>query len=147
MKFFLHENSNYRVRVRGRGTSMDPFIKDNELLVVSSINNQRGIKYGDIVVANNENGYFLVHRVIGLKNGRYRLKGDNNYQADGWFSKTAIVGIIEEIYKKSGIRHCMKRWQNAIIAFASLTGFLTFFLSPLFRFVRNQVMFLRKKKI
>lgn len=140
MESFLIQNSVYRVKVRGRGYSMSPFIKDDGILILRPVCGRSGIKFGDVVAVPDYNdGKILIHRVIGSGNGQIQLKGDNNREADGWYPKSAVIGIVDEIQGNGRIPYSGRHWQNVVIAVGSKTGLLTYFLSPAFRFVRNWV--------
>ena len=136
----LGADSGYRVRVRGRGFSMIPFIKDNNALTLKPIDPHRGIKFGDIVaVSNKEKNRAVIHRVIRSRNGRYQTKGDGNFRPDPWCTIEDVIGTVDHIEKSGWIPYTCTRWQNIVIAIASRTGVLTRLIYPGFTHMRNLV--------
>ena len=67
-----------QVRFRARGNSMIPFILDGDFLTIASVE-QETPAVGKVVAYNQpETGYLIVHRVVGGKDGRFLIKGDNS---------------------------------------------------------------------
>lgn len=134
----IRDDSGYRVRVRGRGFSMIPFIKNNDAVVLKPVNSLRGIKFGDIVaVSNREKTRAVIHRVIRSRNGRYQTKGDGNAIPDPWCTVDDIIGTVDNIEKTGWIPYTGSRWQNILIAIASRTGIFTRLIYPGFIYFRN----------
>ena len=63
-----------RLNLRVQGTSMQPFLYDSRDTVI--LTNPEKIKTGDIVVYE-RGGYYVMHRVIRIKNGVIDTLGDN----------------------------------------------------------------------
>lgn len=63
-----------RLNLRVQGTSMQPFLYDSRDTVI--LTNPEKIKTGDIVVYE-RGGYYVMHRVISIKNGVIDTLGDN----------------------------------------------------------------------
>jgi len=145
MASVLGSGLDYRVKVRGRGFSMIPFIKDNDAVMLRPVDHQRGIKFGDVVaVSGGDEGKIVIHRVIRSKKGRYQTKGDSNLRADAWCTIDNIVGRVDaviagECQDDRCIPNHYKQWQNVIIAIASKTGFLNRILYPGYLYLRNLV--------
>lgn len=136
MAAILRAGRDYRVRVRGRGFSMIPFIKDNDAVMLKPVDLRRGIKFGDVVAVSSGNkGKIVVHRIIRLKRGCCQTKGDNNLKADPWCTIAHIIGVVDEIIAGEmpygrWLPHHLKHWQNVMIAIASRTGLLNRILYP-----------------
>lgn len=128
----------YRVKIRCRGYSMTPFIKDNDAVVFRSIDRRRGVKFGDIVaVVDRNRSKVVVHRIIRKKNGRFQTKGDNCLDADAWCSIENIIGVVDKIQNNGWIPYHCTPWQNAVIAVASKTRVLNRLIYPGFFHIKN----------
>lgn len=140
MASILDAGSGHRVRVRGRGFSMIPFVKDNSAVILKRVNRHRGIKFGDIVaVSNREKTRALIHRVIRSKGDRYQTKGDGNKNPDPWCEVDDIIGTVDAVENTGWIPYNNARWQNVLIAIASRTGVLTRMIYPGFTRLRNLI--------
>jgi signal peptidase I len=141
MAAVLKADPNFRVKIRGRGYSMIPFIKDQGDILLRAVDPAQGIKFGDIVaVSNRGSGKIVVHRVIRSKGGRYQTKGDNNPYVDNWSDAKDIIAQANEIRQKLGwFYYTGIRWQNILIAMASRTGILNRVLYPGYLYLRNRV--------
>lgn len=138
MASVLNAGPESRVKVRGRGYSMAPFIKDHSAIMLRPVDQKRRARLGDIVaVPSPKKTKIIVHRIIRLNNGYCQTKGDNCLKADEWFSIDSIIGIVDEIEKTGWIPYHCKPWQNVIIAVASKTGVLNRLLYPGFVYMRN----------
>jgi signal peptidase len=75
------------------GSSMYPFIRDNDTITVSSLKRIRLVT-GDVVAFVKDNNNLIVHRIIGQKGNSYITKGDNCSASDGFIEITNILGKI-----------------------------------------------------
>lgn len=128
----------FQIKIKGYGSSMSPFIKSGHALIIQPVNREIRIKAGDIVALASQNREkIIVHRVIGIKNSLFQVKGDNCPRDDGWFQKTDILGIVRGVKTASGKTILYKRWHNVMIAFLSRTGLLNRIVLPLGRYIKN----------
>ena len=85
-------------KFKASGRSMSPFIRDGDILTRSppSI---RFPRKGDVVgIIDPGTEKLVVHRVVGMKNGRYRIKGDNAEKKDtGSFGLNHICGHVTRV--------------------------------------------------
>lgn len=67
----------FSVTLYPQGTSMEPMLyQGRDSVVLSPV---RDIKKNDVILYQRTNGQFVLHRVIGIKNGAYVLRGDNQF--------------------------------------------------------------------
>lgn len=138
MASLLKAGPDYRVKVRGRGYSMVPFIKDKDAVFLQAVDRRQGVSLGDVVaVSGADKRRIVIHRVVRIKNGRYQTKGDNNPRADSWCTIDDIIGIVHKIESSGWVAACYRPWQNAAIAIASKTGLLNRVIYPSLIFFRN----------
>lgn len=81
------------------GTSMLPTIIPGEDCVILIEANH--IKKYDLVLFLRQNGIYVLHRIVNIKNGEYIIMGDNQ----NWFEKITrdqIIAKVSEIRKKNG---------------------------------------------
>lgn len=85
---YLSEN-NELLLYRTFGKSMMPFIKSGETVIVST---DYELKDYDILCYRRPDGKVIVHRAVGVKDGKYLVKGDNTFY-DEWIEKSQIIGV------------------------------------------------------
>ena len=85
-------------KFKARGGSMSPFICNGDSVVVEPLPPYEQFNVGDVVACKvPENGRLIIHRIIDKKNTKFLIKGDNVFDADGFFDKKDIYGIIKII--------------------------------------------------
>ena len=67
-------NNGMLLPFRARGTSMSPFIRPNDEVLVTAINRTAGI--GDVVLAVTADQHLLLHRVVGRHRQGFIIRGD-----------------------------------------------------------------------
>ena len=84
-------------RFRARGFSMDPFIRDGDVITVSPLGEDLpGV--GDVVAfVQREIEKPLVHRVIGIKANSYFMKGDNTTGVDSPVPTANLLGLVMRV--------------------------------------------------
>lgn len=101
-----------------RGVSMEPMLRQDRDLVVIKVPSSR-LRKMDVALYKRGDAYVL-HRVVGVEDDRYLIRGDNTYAletvADG-----DVIGVLEAFVRK-GMQHevteaaylCYARAWNAI---------------------------------
>lgn len=113
-----------RFRFCARGFSMTPFIKDGDVITVSSLSG-RTVRIGDIVAfLKPQDKGLAVHRVIGKKYGVYRIQGDNVSRADGFVLDSCVLGFVEKVERQGKRVFLGLGPERIIIAFLSRSGIL-----------------------
>jgi hypothetical protein len=91
-------------RFEARGTSMEPFIVDGDILTVVPLAGSRP-RPGDVAAfVHPASGGVRVHRVVKVEDGRYVLKGDNALDADGALSCDQILGVVVRLERGGRVR-------------------------------------------
>ena len=101
-----------------RGVSMEPMLRQNRDLVVVQVPSSRLRKY-DVALYKRGTNYVL-HRVIGVEDGRYLIRGDNTYAVET-VPDDAVIGVLTEFRRKGkrissdsrGYRFYVRFW-NAV---------------------------------
>lgn len=111
-----------------KGVSMLPLIRQNIDSVVISPYCGKLKKY-DVPLYKRENGQYVLHRVIGFKNGAYVMRGDNQYQKEYGITDKQIIGVMSAVVKPEKkisvndseyVRYARKRvFSQSLHAFAS----------------------------
>lgn len=85
-------------KFKARGWSMSPFIRDKDILTMSPPSMAFPQK-GDVVgVIDPGTGKLVVHRVVGMNNGRYWIKGDSARKKEaGSFGLDRICGHVTRV--------------------------------------------------
>ena len=81
-------------RFKAKGFSMTPIIKDGDIITVSPCL-PAGLLSGDIAAFTHPvTGRLVVHRIIGVRDGSFFVKGDNNDDSDGLIPGSHVLGRI-----------------------------------------------------
>lgn len=97
MKLILKELSLGRpVQKIGKGNSMNPYIKEGDIIQLEPYTNQQ-LNKGTIVLVRIGNK-FLTHQIIDIKDNMY-LIGNGSGKEDGLVKADAIYGIVTNIGK------------------------------------------------
>ena len=92
----------------GAGTSMYPYIKPGDYLVIDPT--PESIDLGEVVAYYHE-GKLIGHRVVAITDEGYILKGDNNPQPDPWIVKRdEIVGEVEWVISNELLKRVAEMW-------------------------------------
>ena len=86
------------------GASMRPMLRNrSDRVIIRPVGEKRLSKW-DLPLYKRPNGKYVLHRIIGVRDGYYVIRGDNTYAKeivpDDW-----IVGVVTEFYR--GDRHVM----------------------------------------
>jgi SOS-response transcriptional repressor LexA len=90
------------VRIRIKGGSMQPFIKDGDTVLLRSYQGEP-LALGSNVLAKDRDKY-VFHRFVGMKNGQFVLAGDGNLVLREYVDKAAIVAIASMHYRKDSLK-------------------------------------------
>ncbi len=124
-------------RFRARGFSMNPFIRDKDVLTVSR-DIGRPVEVGDVVaVINPGSGTLIVHRIVKKSVNGVLIKGDNCSKPDGMFALERIVGVVKTVERNGRAVWFANGPDKKIIAFISRTGLLNECLMPVFRRIKK----------
>lgn len=79
------------------GYSMYPLLIHRKTLVkIEKVNEE--LQIGDLPLYKRKDQY-VIHRIIGVNNGYYKIRGDNTYIIEQ-VNKEAVLGKVIEIYRK-----------------------------------------------
>ncbi len=102
------------VRFQAAGESMQPFIRNGDILEVASIAGTNA-RLGDVLLVE-AGGRLLAHRVVKTKwKGRQQwisIKGDACSSPDGWFSAGCILGRVTAVERAGQRSDLMARGQR-----------------------------------
>ena len=86
-----------RLVYKTKGTSMEPMLRQNRDLVIIEVPSSCLRKY-DVALYKREDKYVL-HRVIGVKDGYYCIRGDNTYAIEH-VPFEAVIGMLVRFNRK-----------------------------------------------
>ena len=110
-------------RFRAKGFSMSPFIKDRDIITVYPLN---GIKpgMGEIVAfVHPYSNRLVVHRIVGKRENRYLIKGDNLPGADALVPERNILGRVQKVERDGSEVILGLGTERFLIVFFSLRRF------------------------
>ncbi len=117
-------------RFQARGSSMYPFIKDDDVVTVEPLaGDQPGL--GDVVsFIYPETGKLVVHRIIAGQGDAWRIKGDGNFESDGLIPRANILGCVKKLERKGATVRFGLGPEKILISRLSLWNFFTTLLIP-----------------
>lgn len=122
IKSTLVKNQSFRFKVTGY--SMSPFIRDSDIVTVSSLGR---ITLGVVAAfIHPENKKLVIHRIVGQNKGYFILKGDRLTEIDGLLPKENILGCVTRIERNNRDVRFGLGTERLLIAFLSKKGFLPF---------------------
>lgn len=81
-----------------KGVSMRPLFKTHrDMIVVSKI--ERPLKKYDIILYKGGEGAYILHRIIGIRDGYFVVRGDNNYFKEK-VTPDRIIGVLTAYNRK-----------------------------------------------
>ena len=85
-------------RFQAKGFSMSPFIRNNDIITVSPLNNN-SLVFGDVVAfITPETRKLVIHRIVGKKCTGFLVKGDSaRWYAGDLISKEHIIGYVTRV--------------------------------------------------
>lgn len=119
------------------GTSMQPFLKDRESKVRLEKPKEAPKKY-DVIFYTRPDGSFILHRIVGIKDGGFVCRGDNQTENEFSVSFDRVIATVTQ-YDRKGIWRSMDGLSQRIFA--------RFWVNTvLFRKItRKTISFLRRK--
>jgi signal peptidase I len=85
------------------GTSMLPLLKDG-IDSVRIIKPRDELKKYDIIFYRRDNGQFVLHRIVGIKEGGYVCRGDNQTESEFPVTPENVIGIVSEFSRCGKMR-------------------------------------------
>ena len=86
------------------GYSMWPLLRDRKDRVVIIAKGDARLKKWDLPLYRYPDGRLVLHRIIGVKEGYYRVRGDNTYSVER-IPEEWILGYVTELYR--GEKHVL----------------------------------------
>ena len=124
------------VRFRAKGFSMSPFIKNEDVVTLSPLQNASpGI--GEVIAfVLQETDKLCVHRVVGKKGGFYVTKGDNSSEADESVPRENILGFVTRVERGGKEVFLGLGPERFLIGFLGGRGLLLPLILPVWKVVR-----------
>lgn len=128
------------IRFRVRGPSMQPFIKDNDLVTVSAVT-QGELKPGDVAaLIHPVTKRLVLHRIVGkTSGGGYMIKADMKAAVDGMFSQGDIAGRVTAVERNGRLPRMGLGPERRIIAWFSRMGLLVPAIRVMARFKKLMI--------
>lgn len=113
-----------RVRLRAGGASMQPYLRDGDVLLIGAP--ARPLKTGDVAAfMAPPDGALLVHRLIGVRDGSLRFKGDGVRFVDPPVRAEDVLGIVLSVERAGRKVGFAGRKGRRFATFASRHGLIT----------------------
>ena len=102
------------------GMSMWPMLRNRRDRIVLSPVGEERLSHYDLPMYRREDGKYVLHRIIAVRDGEYVIRGDNTYQKE-YVKDEQIVGVVREFYR--GNRHVLAS-ARSYRAYAALWHFI-----------------------
>ncbi len=110
-------------RFTARGCSMDPFMRDGDVLLVGPL--RRKPELGRVVaVRDSVSGRLVVHRVVARTRGGVLVRGDGAGRADGEATPGDVLGVVGGVERRGRRVHLGQGPERVPIALLSRAGLL-----------------------
>jgi hypothetical protein len=117
-------------RFKAKGFSMTPMIKDGDIITISPCLSA-GLRSGDIAaIAHPVTDCLVVHRIVGIRDGSFFVKGDNHEDFDGPIPGSHVLGRITRIERDGRSVQLGLGAERSAIALLSRFHILTLLLVP-----------------
>ena len=103
-----------RLVYKTRGASMEPMLRQDRDLVIIEVPSSRLQKY-DVALYKREDKYIL-HRVIGVKDDYYRIRGDNTYVIEQ-VPFESVIGVLVRFNRKGKLHAVTERGYRFYVRF------------------------------
>jgi len=100
----------YTVRIRARGNSMLPFIRDGRDVLVLEHPGERDFAQGEMLLTQLDDGRYVIHRVVKVKGDQLRLRGDGNLKIYETCSRAEVMARVTEVVRGRNIVQGSRRW-------------------------------------
>ncbi len=127
------------VRFRAKGFSMSPFIKNEDVVTLSPLQNTSpGV--GDVIAFVLQGiDKLCVHRVVGKKGDFYVTKGDNTSEADESVPRENILGFVTRVERDGKEVFLGLGPERFLIAFLGRRGLLLPLILPVWKVIRAMI--------
>ena len=115
-----------KFKFQAKGASMEPFIRDGDILTVVSIN-EVAPKIGKVVAyIDPQSRKMILHRIVAEDGSSFLIKGDNSAsREDGWVAKAQLLGVVSSVEREEHEVRLGLKFGGRLIAFLSKNKLLT----------------------
>ncbi|MCI5191543.1 MAG: signal peptidase I [Candidatus Electrothrix sp. AU1_5] len=117
----LHQESAW---LRVTSGSMAPMIPTGSQILITSFDDTRAIRFGDIVVFRDAHSNLIVHRVLFIQAAQKRfLQCGDNAQSPGFVSLDTLCGVVQKVTaydKEFDFDSCPAKLLNMVMGMTSL---------------------------
>ena len=124
------------VRFRAKGFSMSPFIRNEDVVTLSPLQDASPGRGDVIAFVLHGTDKLCVHRVVGKKGNLYVTKGDNSSEADESVPRENVLGFVTRVERDGKEVFLGLGPERYLIAFLGCRGLLFPLLLPLWKIVR-----------
>ncbi len=100
LKKAICEKGEFIFNFSPKGNSMHPLIKQNFYVV--HLKRAENIRKFDILLYRRDNGNFVIHRVIKVKNGTLTMCGDNQIYLEKGIRYDQVLGVVKTLVEPGG---------------------------------------------
>jgi signal peptidase I len=127
------------VRFRAKGFSMSPFIKNEDVVTLSPLQNASPGMGNVIAFVLQGTDKLCVHRVVGKKGDFYVTKGDNTSEADESVPRENILGFVTRVERDGKEVFLGLGPERFLIAFLGRRGLLLPLILPGWKVIRAMI--------
>jgi hypothetical protein len=118
------------LRFKAKGYSMSPFIRDGDVITVAPISPAK-LCWGDIAAFRRcGTDHLTIHRVVGVQDDSFLMKGDNAPHIDGLIPASEVLGRVIKVDREGRRLRLGLGPDRALIAILSRAGLLPVVLKP-----------------
>ena len=89
-------DSGSEISLMASGVSMEPYIRDKtDKITIEKVTGE--LKKGDVPLYKRDNGRFVLHRIIGIGDDGYIMRGDNQWVTEYPVKKSSIKAVLKSV--------------------------------------------------
>ena len=95
-------DSGSEISLMASGVSMEPYIRDktDKITIVKATGE---LKKGDVPLYKRDNGKFVLHRVVGIGDEGYIMRGDNQWVTEYPVKKSCIKAVLKSVERNGKV--------------------------------------------
>ena len=95
-------DSGSEISLMASGVSMEPYIRD-KTDKITLVKVSRELKKGDVPLYKRDNGKFVLHRIVGIGDEGYIMRGDNQWVTEYPVKKSSIKAVLKSVERNGKV--------------------------------------------
>lgn len=135
-----------RIRITVTGNSMYPFLRDSKDSVLLTKTDYKDVKRGDILLVLQDDGTYIMHRLVKKKSDYFYINGDASNYREGPMYPEQIIAKVRSIFRGEYEIECNRpMWKGMSLGWFLVLPFRRIIIRGYFR-VSKMIKFIKVKE-